>query len=777
MKRKIFSLFLCCVMLMSLMAVSSAEAAQEATAEAAGFGGTITVTLKVEDGKVVDAAIEGPSETEGKGSVAVEEMQAAMEAQGTVEVDGVSGATFSSQAILTAAREAYAKATGTEVSSEVKMAPGTYTGSATGFRQGHTIDVSVTVDEKEIKEIVVDHETLADTVGMFDSAEDLLIPRIIETQSVSVDAITGATSSSNGIKLAVTKALEQALEAGGSDAAAISAFQTVPAKSTATEELDVDILIVGMGGAGTVAAVRAAELAYEKDPENVNILAIDKAGRYGGMASLTMSVFAANPPKYIEENNNGEDYVDADALYEDWIQYTQGDAKADIVRNFIDDSGDVLDWMVYEHGLGIMPPAGGLAEGDSNIVCFNYADADKGLTIRRIGTLDFYDRMIEDYTAHGGKYMLETEGYELIMADDGVTVVGCKARNADGTEYIIHADAVIMATGGFAANPEMEEKYLSNEYYPLKGTWKMVGLEQNDGAMIEGAINAGAGTYNIGMPPMVHMSGSADFLTQFEYVETENYNGQTNQNTVWTYGDIPMYMGLQQNTLAVDANGARFTAETGIQMLDPWIAGPYYYSIYSGDMVAALRENGFKYPTMGVAANNLGAIGPIPNNMPLPQIDDVLDAAVKAGFVFKADSLEELASQFGADPETLKATVENYNTFCENGEDTEFGKAPEYLEKIGNEGPFYAIKMASYCYSTAGAMDINADMNVLAADGETVMNGLYATGLDSMGVMMTEKDAYVTYGGVAEGFAFVSGYRAAENAVAYVAGAEAAEAA
>ena len=163
--------------------------------------------------------------------------------------------------------------------------------------------------------------------------------------------------------------------------------------------------------------------------------------------------------------------------------------------------------------------------------------------------------------------------------------------------------------------------------------------------------------------------------------------------------------------------------------------------------------------------------------MPLTQIDEVLDAAIAKGFVFKADTVEELAEAFGADPESLKATIASYNECCEKGEDTEFGKDPQYLEAIGSEGPFYAIKMASYCYSTSGGLDINADYNVLAADGETVMNGLYATGLDSMGVMMTDKDAYVTYGGVAEGFAFVSGYRAAENAVSYAASLDMAEAA
>ena len=65
--------------------------------------------------------------------------------------------------------------------------------------------------------------------------------------------------------------------------------------------------------------------------------------------------------------------------------------------------------------------------------------------------------------------MLETEAYELIYDDQANTVKGVKARKNDGTEYEIYADAVVLATGGFAGNADMQEKYLSNEYYPLKG--------------------------------------------------------------------------------------------------------------------------------------------------------------------------------------------------------------------------------------------------------------------------------------------------------------------
>ncbi|MDR9824902.1 glycosyltransferase, partial [Vibrio sp. FNV 38] len=52
-------------------------------------------------------------------------------------------------------------------------------------------------------------------------------------------------------------------------------------------------------------------------------------------------------------------------------------------------------------------------------------------------------------------------------------------------------------------------------------------------------------------------------------------------------------------------------------------------------------------------------------------------------FVFKADTIEELAEQIGIDPAALKETVDQYNGFCETGVDEEFGKDGSELEMIG----------------------------------------------------------------------------------------------
>lgn len=175
-------------------------------------------------------------------------------------------------------------------------------------------------------------------------------------------------------------------------------------------------------------------------------------------------------------------------------------------------------------------------------------------------------------------------------------------------------------------------------------------------------------------------------------------------------------------------------------------------------------NNGFEFPVTGPASINLGACGAIPNGTPISNAVEVLDAAVEAGFAVKGDTIEDIAEQLGMDADVLKKTITDYNGYCEAGVDGEFGKDAQYLEKIG-EGPYYAIVMRSYCYATCGGLDVDTELRVLGKDGATPIKGLYATGLDCSGVLFTEKNAYVTYGGVAQGWAYTSGKLAAEAAV------------
>jgi fumarate reductase flavoprotein subunit len=108
--------FLC--MLITLLVVSCATQGKAsgvsgtASASADGFGGTITVTVIMENGKITNVEADGPDETQGIGSRALMMLPARMVENNSVEVDILSGASISSQGIINAAREAAAKING-----------------------------------------------------------------------------------------------------------------------------------------------------------------------------------------------------------------------------------------------------------------------------------------------------------------------------------------------------------------------------------------------------------------------------------------------------------------------------------------------------------------------------------------------------------------------------------------------------------------------------------------------------------------------------------------
>ena len=659
---------------------------------------------------------------------------------------------------------------GADSGTKAAMAPGTYTAQAYGFSMSWPDILKVTVSEDAIESIAFDEES-GSTSSMIDTVAATMFPRILENQSVNVDVVTGATVTSNAARMAIEDCIKQALAAAGSDESAMESFKKTPEKNGGSEELKTQVLVIGMGGSGTYTALRAAE-------EGAEVLVIEKQGRYGGTTALTSEIQSINPPRVQEKYNNGEDFTDADAMYKAWTEYTEGDSKKEMLDLYFENSGPAFDWLALDHGAQFdFEPKPGFTPQDWYKVKFqwypnkdpNHPDAPTyGYNKREIAS--YFDRLVKDFTDLGGKYMLETEAYELITDETGA-VTGAKAKSrVDGTEYTIKADAVVLATGGFLGNSEMTNKYLSDEYYPLKGTWNIYGTHGNDGKMIQSAIDMGAATYNIGMPPEVHMSGSAMFIPHSYGFPINKVEGQTSFNTgkqsVWSAADLPMFLGITPNSLAVNVHGERFTSETGVAMLDPWLAGPNFYSIWSSDQINDIRDNGFKHPLGGVSSGFLGYTGEIPVNTPISEAYDVLNAGIEMGFVFKADTIEELAKATGMDSAALKNTVEDYNSYCSSGNDDQFGKDVQYLETIG-QGPYYAVKMASYSYNTCAGLDVNTSLQVLNTSGQPI-EGLFCVGSDCAGVLFTERKPYVTYGGANNGWVLTSGYVGGKAVADYV---------
>jgi hypothetical protein len=137
------------------------------------------------------------------------------------------------------------------------MTDGTYTGEGKG-RNG-TITVEVTVKAGKLDAVKVVKHT--ETVGISDAAVADFPKAIVAAQSTAVDAVAGATMTSEGIRTAVAQAIQKA---GGDPAQ----FATAVVKKKAAKKLvkeNADIVVVGAGGSGISAAVKAETL--QRDPD------------------------------------------------------------------------------------------------------------------------------------------------------------------------------------------------------------------------------------------------------------------------------------------------------------------------------------------------------------------------------------------------------------------------------------------------------------------------------------------------------------------------------
>lgn len=601
----------------------------------------------------------------------------------------------------------------------VELTDGTYQASAAGFALEKDVTIELSVSGGKISKIeVIDN---AETPAKFDSAKTLC-ETIVEAQSTGVDNIAGATASSMAIKMAAADAIKQA----GGDA---SYEQRVVLSKAEDLTIDTDVVVVGLGGSGTAAALSAAE-------NGAKVVGIEKAAMPGGTSVVTSGPLAINPKSQVEAA--GGDLVDKEALLQDWLAYTtvngKQDAKEEIVRLFLDESGPTEEWLI-ENGWQF-DEAKGFLGGQWKV--FTPYTGNKALT------QGFFENAIMKFQSLGGEAYFATTVTDLIV-DKGV-VKGVKAKRQDGSTITVNAKNVILATGGFGGSDGLMEEYLGE-------SWKLYGSYTNTGDGIVLAKQANAATYNANMPPMSHFSAP-----------------QTIVNSLETAFDNDILYGMvsTSETIAVTKAGKRFVNEASIGT-GAYVGGSRFYRIYTASQIATLREKGFAKAATGRYL--IHAPGNIAENTPIANIDAAIEAGLKNGDVYKASSLEDLVKQLNShganmNYDDFKASIDAYNAAANGGEDP-MHKSAESFERLGaigdGEDYYIAVVGAPYIYSTCGGLDINANMQVLDGNGN-VIAGLYAVGTDSMGVLFTDKKGYANYGGVAQGWAYTSGKLAGEHA-------------
>lgn len=312
--------------------------------------------------------------------------------------------------------------------------PGTYTGEGEGIHG--KIEVEVTVTENEIKEIkVLKH---SETEGVSTIALEKMPAKILESQSLGVDIMSGATKTSNGVLEAVTDALTKA----GADIEALKNKAVVQAKQE-TIEKTVDVVVIGGGGAGLASAVSAHQ-------NGATVLVLEKMSRVGGNTMISGAAYNAVDPE--RQKAQGIE----DSVEKHYTQTYEGGDKLgnpELIKVLVENAYPTIEWleglgMEFKDELftvlgGLWPRAHAPAKplGTGFIETFtNYIDKNK-------------DKM---------EVMVNTKATEIIMENG--KAVGVKAVGENGDVIVKATKGVIIASGGFGNNPEMREEY--NKHWP-----------------------------------------------------------------------------------------------------------------------------------------------------------------------------------------------------------------------------------------------------------------------------------------------------------------------
>lgn len=609
------------------------------------------------------------------------------------------------------------------------MTPGTYRGSAKGMNG--TIVVDVTVDEQSITDIqfvetiarenpLIDEsnwlsnyliDMLDETPQIFSTVLDRLPQRILENQSLMVDAVAGATVSSNGFIAAVRDAIEQS---GGNPAA----FDRPVAKSDAHEVYDADVVVVGGGTSGSAAAARAAE-------QGAKVVLIEKSARLGGAGALSSEPMTFGAQIQLDAGIE----FDTGATFEDWMSQNHWSVNGHLVSQFLNISGQVGDWLI-DNGFHFTP-------GTTTDTTIAYRDHSIGTMTQK----ESFEQLCSDVDT----ILYETTGKSLIVEDG--KVVGVEAVRYDGTRITVNAKAVIVATGGFGGSEELMTKYNG-------GYFKLLGLEQNVGEGLLMMTAVGAQEYHVG-GACAHQTEVPVQVSGFSVEDTA---------IPYTITNLPVLMRLSktgQRFMDEDEKVNSPTASSNYVSSN----GPEFFTLLTQSQLEILRDQGSKGLGMDKEADPSFYTYPVPSDMPMTNIEAVLEAACEIGMAYKADTLEELAEMTGMDIEILMRNINDYNAACAAGEDTLFYKNPAYLYPYDLEGPFYAVMGCVMSYNSLGGVKVDELMRVADTQDQPIP-GLYSAGVDSIGTVL-DGVSYPNLFGVTLGWGFSSGYMAGESAAAY----------
>ncbi|SFU16566.1 fumarate reductase flavoprotein subunit [Kosakonia arachidis] len=304
---------------------------------------------------------------------------------------------------------------------EAKFKPGLFVETVQDDTSEMVINVSLETDRITGIELASAPQTVE-----FTSSFEEIRDRILDANSPHVDAISGATSQSEAVKKAVSKAMLKSSKARvaeeGGDVTAVKNY---------------DVVVVGSGGAGLAAAIQAHD-------EGASVLIVEKMPTIGGntikaSAGMNAAETRFQRVKGIQDSK--------ELFFAETLKGGGNKNNPELLRRFVENAPEAIEWLARR---GIML---------NDITTTGGMSIDRTHRPRDGSAVGGYliSGLVRNVTKRGIDVMLDTSVEEILFSDGEVH--GVRLLNDEQETLTVQAKSVIVATGGFSANSAMVVKY------------------------------------------------------------------------------------------------------------------------------------------------------------------------------------------------------------------------------------------------------------------------------------------------------------------------------
>ena len=524
------------------------------------------------------------------------------------------------------------------------------TAEGTGVGKHGDITVAVTFDAGKIQDIKIvknaENPILAKKV--FTDLKD----QVVALSSTDVDLISGATFSAKGFIDAVNDAAKKAgVTLAKADKKALKkAARELPKTS------NYDVVVIGAGGAGFSAAITARNA-------GANVVLLEKMPAVGGNSLISgaeMNVAKNWVQPKLGINDDSPELHAQDT-------FKGGDGKGDmkVINVMTHEALDAAKWCRDYLGVRFE---------DDNLFFFGGHSRKRALIpVGHTGT-EFIAKFQAKADELGIPVITNMKAEELIKNKDG-RVVGVKAT-MDGSEYTFNAKGgVVLATGGFGANPEMVKKYNPK----IDERFKTTDAPGSTGEALYMAERAGAELVNMGYiqtyPICDPLSGAIELIADARF----------------------------DGAIMLNQEGKRFVEELQRRdVLSEAIlnqTGRYCWVLWN-DKIGSISN------TVKAHANEY-------------------EAFTKQGIMTTCDDLKCIADFTKIPFDQLRKTVKRVSDMAGKGNDKDFNHRSGLVDM--QQGKYYVIKAVPSTHHTMGGVRINEKAEALTVEGK-VIPGLWAAG-------------------------------------------------